>query len=597
MYSVYSKYKGNTILIHSNVSSSLLPHLITGSVIQGINTADSFSFDILPDNPGFNFLTQYSTEISVINNKNNKEIFDGRVLDIKDSMNDDGTILKSVVCESSLGYLQDSIQPYLNPRNWTKRELLTFILNNHNSQVEEQKKIHLGDVTIPGIDENIYIGLQRQTTFDAIKEKLLDKMGGEIRIRKVEGIRYLDYAEKFGSFVQTSIKLKVNMKNLSKEDELNTIITRLYPYGAKITDEDDVQDVDNDNRVDITSVNNGIPYIEDKDAMEVYGIIEGTNNWDDVTVPKNLLTKATEYLNENNRIKRKYSINSIDLSLINQNYDEINVFNYYPVENKYLNVNENLRVIKKTTNIINPTEFSIELGDSTKTILDLQLEERNKYRDLSDAVINIESDYVTNDKLNETKREINNSITQVEDNIKLTVEENYVSKSGFEEFKEENEANINVKTDSILEEVSKNELLIEELSDGTNKSFQQLSESVSALTTANERRIEVVEKTLKDGVETLKNRSVVIDGEGMTIATNMSKIEALFSNDRIVIQDNLGNNLLFVGYDEQEGRSKAEMDNLWVRNYFIAAVHRLEEYEDPETKEARSGFFYMGGGN
>ncbi len=585
MFDVYINYKGNKILVHSRQSSPQLPHLVSGSLVQGINTADSFSFDILPFNNGFDFLVQYATEISVINVKKNEEIFDGRVLDIKDSMNDDGTILKNVVCESSLGFLQDSLQPYLNPRNWTRKELLLFILNNHNSQVEEQKQIFLGDITVTGIDENIYIGLQRQNSFEAIKEKLIDKIGGEIRIRKENNKRYLDYADKFGSYVETPIKIKVNMKNLSKEDELNSIITRLYPYGAKIEDEENLENTDNDNRVDITSVNNGIPYIEDKTAIEVYGIIEGTHNWDDVTLPKNLLSKATEYLNENNRIKRKYSINSLDLSLINKKYDEIDVYNYYPVKNNYLNVDENLRVIKKTTNILNPTEFSVELGDTTKSILDMQIEERNKYRDLTNSVIEIQSNYVTNEKLNDTKREINNTISQIEDDINLSVSEKYVSKTDFEDFQEENNSNIDIRTDSILEEVSKTQTILDQLADDTNNNMQRIEESFLSLQTATQQRFEVVQAIIDGGVETLKNKLVIIDIDGIKVATNESALSVLITNEKFVINR----------YDmplAEFSNEGAILDNLVVRNYLTEGYHRVEKTN--ESGEKRTRFFYMG---
>ena len=98
-----------------------------------------------------------------------------------------------------------------------------------------------------------------------------------------------------------------------------------------------------------------------------------------------------------------------------------------------------------------------------------------------------------------------------------------------------------------------------------------------------------------NGTTILQNMSVIIDGKGINIATNLSKISSLFSNDKIVVKDNSGNNLLFIGYDEEEGRSKAEMDNLTVRNYLTTGAHRIEKYIDEETGEQRTGFFYIGG--
>lgn len=594
MYSVYLKYKNNEILIHSSIASALLPKLLSGEVSQGINTIDSFSFEILPNNPGFNRLVNYSTKIKVVNNNNNKILFNGRVLDFSSEMTEEGIIYKKILCESFLGYLQDSIQPYLKPRNWTRIELLTYILENHNNRVEEEKRIILGDVKVASINENIYIGLQRQTSFDAIKEKLLNKIGGEIRIRESDDKLYLDYYEKFGSELETPIKLRVNMKNLSKEDDFNEIITRLYPYGAKIQSEDEsIIDSESDERVDITSVNNGIPYIEDQEAIKVFGIIERTQNWDDVTLPNNLLDKASQFLSNNNRIKRKYSISNVDLSLINKAFEEIELYNYYPVQNEFLNINEKLRVIKKKINIIDPTEFSIEVGDSIKSILDIQLEDQNKFNSLNNTVIEIKGDYVTNEKLSKTKKEINNTISQIEDNIKLSVSETYTSITDFENFKEENEASIDIKTNSIIQQVSQNELRVDQLEEDTTNSIEKIEESFTSIQTSNQQRFEIVESKIEEGTSSLKNKTVVIDIQGIKVATNLSKISTIITNNTFAIRDNAGFYLAYFGYDEKEGRSKAEMDNLAIKNYFTAGYHRQEKFEIEEEK--RTGWFHVGG--
>ena len=43
--------------------------------------------------------------------------------------------------------------------------------------------------------------------------------------------------------------------------------------------------------------------------------------WDDVTLPENLLIKAKEYLQENNKIKKKHKIDALDLSIIGLDVD------------------------------------------------------------------------------------------------------------------------------------------------------------------------------------------------------------------------------------------------------------------------------------
>lgn len=98
-----------------------------------------------------------------------------------------------------------------------------------------------------------------------------------------------------------------------------------------------------------------------------------------------------------------------------------------------------------------------------------------------------------------------------------------------------------------------------------------------------------------NGVSKLANTLVTIDINGISVATNLSKISTIMTNDTFAIKDNTGTYLAYFGYDETEGRSKAEMDNLTINNYFTAGYHRVEKFDI--DNEHRTGWFYVGGGN
>lgn len=104
----------------------------------------------------------------------------------------------------------------------------------------------------------------------------------------------------------------------------------------------------------------------------------------------------------------------------------------------------------------------------------------------------------------------------------------------------------------------------------------------------------VIKKINADGVETVKNSLVVIDIKGITVATNISKVSTIMTNNTFAIQNNAGTYLAFFGYDEQEGKSKAEMDNLTIKNYLTTGYHRTEGFVTEEG-EKRTGVFYIGG--
>lgn len=70
-------------------------------------------------------------------------------------------------------------------------------------------------------------------------------------------------------------------------------MSALIPLGAKkkATDEEG-NEKESDERIDITSVNDGKNYISDDAAVKEIGWIWKSEVWDDVTLPSNLLRKA-----------------------------------------------------------------------------------------------------------------------------------------------------------------------------------------------------------------------------------------------------------------------------------------------------------------
>lgn len=386
----------NKQIIHDGVSSGKAPKIKTGSIVQGINTIDSFSFSIYPNNPAFNKLLEYKTEIEVFNTIKKEFEFLGRILKPKDYMDSNGLIYKEVVCESLLGYLCDSKQLYIKERNWKVTELLTHILDCHNSQVEEKKRFHLGKVTVTDKNDNLYVGIQRENSWKTINDKLISVLGGEIKIRRENNILYLDYLTEIGEEKDIPIKLRKNMKSIAKETDPSSFITRIIPLGAKIKEKDSSgNEVDSEQRIGIESVNNGQYYIDDDLAIIKYGIIVGYIYFDDVTDPSNLLAKTKDYIKNNNKILGKFTIAATDLSLIGLTPDSFKIGNYHPVINELINVKERLRIIKKTININEPTSSSLEFGDSTKSLSDLQLNSNNDINKVASMVQKINSDYTS----------------------------------------------------------------------------------------------------------------------------------------------------------------------------------------------------------
>lgn len=104
--------------------------------------------------------------------------------------------------------------------------------------------------------------------------------------------------------------------------------------------------------------------------------------------------------------------------------------------------------------------------------------------------------------------------------------------------------------------------------------------------------IDEIFDTLENGVSGVKNSLVTININGIAVATNVSKVSTLITNNTFAIQSS-DTNLAYFGYDEELGKSVSEMDNLTVTNYLTSGYHRTEKFE-PDG-ELRTGVFYVGG--
>lgn len=409
-------------MVVNAVSSNINAPRITGSIKKGINTIDSFTFSILPNNPGHNKIYPLKTLINIINKKTNKTVFFGRVLNSRTSMNDKGLISKIVVCESELGYLCDSTQVHGEYHNITVKDFLKKMIDNHNSQISVDKRFEVGTVSVKDFNDSLYRYLGYEETFSTIKDKLIDRLGGELQIRYKNGIRYLDYLERIGSTKGTEIRLSYNLKTIEEEQDPTTIITRLIPLGKKIENGSNEENQESEERLTIESVNSGLIYIDDLEAQEKFGIIAKSNTWDDVGEATNLLRKGKEFLKENNKIKRKYSINALDLSLIGLSVDSFKVGDSYRVKNDIMGIDDILRVIEASISIDKPYESTISVGDKFDDIKTYQNNMAKSQKKLENIRLKLNN---TDIKLNEATNKIEEAYKQIED-IKYNSNNNYM---------------------------------------------------------------------------------------------------------------------------------------------------------------------------
>lgn len=378
MYRVEIDNDGETTTIHSPVALDYgeIPLLLDGQIKSGINTAATFDFSYLNTNPAYGKLHPLKTLIKVTDTLKNRVVYRGRALSLVDSMESDGAFYYRYKCESELAYLQDSVQRWFKAQNMTVQQIFEYIINVHNSQVEPYKRLVVGEVTVTNNTDNVYYYIDDSTsTFDTIKDKLLDRLGGELQIRRENGINYIDYLVEIGKRSKTTIELGKNMIAVSKSMDPNDVITRIFPRGIRLESTEEANTDASQPRLTIASVNGGVDYLNaSQELIDRYGIQGKPVNWDDVTIPSILKDKGQQYLDNQKIVSFKYTTTAADLSLLNIDVDTFEVGNYHPTKNVALEIDEELRIIGMTLDIIAPEVSSLTIGDRFLTQSEYQIE-------------------------------------------------------------------------------------------------------------------------------------------------------------------------------------------------------------------------------
>lgn len=363
MYQVSIFNNGIETIIHSPNPDRAAPHLTRLELAEKLSQVYYLTFSMPINNPGYMSLIELKTKIKVIDTRNNSVVFTGRILNITDAMNSDGTFFKEVLCENVFAYLADTIVGRISFVDKTPAHIISTLLNKHNTKVEQSRKIYDG---IYEISQPITIDFNYETTLNAIS-KIRNILGGDISVIELpDGGLQFNYLMDQGSNNEVEIKLGHNMKGLITEYDPTSVITRVIAlgYGEGI------------NQLTIKSVNNGVEYLEDSNAVSYYGVIEGVHTDSDIQDAGTLKLKALTVLNENKQPKMSMSVNYVDLSYLGY-AGSIVLGDTIHIINDVMNIDVYARMVSKDTDLLaqfyNPTvEISTRGIRLTDAILDLR---------------------------------------------------------------------------------------------------------------------------------------------------------------------------------------------------------------------------------
>lgn len=333
------------------------------------NKAGSFTFMLPPAHPKYDVIKKRTSLIQVYQDA--ELIFSGICIEEKKTFYKQ----KAITCEGELTFFNDSVQRPRRYQGMTVRGLLEAYVANHNAQVEDSKRFTVGQVTVTDPNDYIYCYTNMETTMQALKEDLVDDLGGFFRIRHEGGVRYLDYLADSPNTNSQIIKIGKNLMDFTVNTDSSEIATAIIPLGCKL-EESPVEGLEV--RLTIESVNNGVDYVYNQDAVNTYGWIYKTVEWDDVTTAAILKSKGEKYLSDIQFENMVIEAKALDLHLTKKQIEQFKMSDKIQVLSAPHGLDRYFRLTKMTINLNNPEKNTITLGKDERLSLSAKTNQANQ---------------------------------------------------------------------------------------------------------------------------------------------------------------------------------------------------------------------------
>lgn len=366
---IYEVYLNDNLLYYPNDESY---SIINSKLETALNEAGTFECDIPQKNMRYtdfdNGAQLRSGIITVL--KDGEEIFCGEVREV--TQNFDFT--KHIYAVGELAYLFDSIQPQAKYQG-TVSDMFSALLANHNSQVEARKQFSVGNVLVTDPNGYIYHFTNREDTLTDLREKLCNTLDGYLKIRKVSGVKYLDFVplSSYGTYCTQEIQFGENMLNYSANYTANDIATCVVPLGVRLEEDqrtaDAIDGLDEyltikGTTTDSYHANTNDDFVYIQSAVNTFGWVRVVQHWDDVTIKENLKTKAEQWLTDAQYSKLILEVSAVDLALMNSDIDSFEVGDTVHAWSEPYNMDTTFPVQKKTIYLNDLSKNSIVLSNT-----------------------------------------------------------------------------------------------------------------------------------------------------------------------------------------------------------------------------------------
>ena len=387
------------------------------TVTAGLNKSGTATLVMPPHYPAYNDFVSYRTTVDIY--RDGSLLFSGRALEPADDFYNRRTI----TCEGERGFLRDGV--LRGPYTYQDGPAAIFAdaITLYNAQVDEFKRFKVGTISVT--DPNNYIRVEgdKAVKFSEFIDGLVERCGGYVVFTKnTEGERVINWHAQLGYASRQVIEFGENLLDFARTSSNPDLATVIIPYGAK--------DENTGARLDITSVNGGLDFIQDYDAVALRGVIATDVYWDDITDPNNLLAKAQQYLNDSKMMVTSLTLTAVDLSYMDKNIDTFQVGDTVRVRSKPHGVDDDFLLTERTYDLLNPANDKVTLGKDTATLTGADAAgDRKATSELRRVEHQAKVAYTLDNAaaIEEVRQTLTSLIEQTSEAIKLEVSETYAT--------------------------------------------------------------------------------------------------------------------------------------------------------------------------
>ena len=404
MYKVYLDDE----LLYSPAMQDL--SLLAAEVSSELNATGTFDFTISDRNVRYDDIQKMKSIVRVYDG--NTRIFRGRVYKQTRTFYNQ----KEIICEGELAFLMDSRQrPYVF--QGTPQALFEKLITAHNAMVSAEKQFKVGICTVTDPNDYIYRSdSQYLTTWESLNKKLIEPLGGYLWTREEADGVYIDYLAEFDTINPQTVEFAKNLLEFEEVISGKDIATVIIPLGEKLTDEEGNE---TDERLTIKSVNGGIDYVYDETAVNKFGWIEKVVEWDDVTLPQNLLAKGQAELQNYINLLQSIELTAVDLHAIDRDIKSFQVGSYTRVISEPHGLNELYLTRKRTINLLNQADGVLSLGEENQTLTGEFNEQKKQAEQVAEITYKNQSDFEIN------KEHVQTQIENLQKTARVVLSTNY----------------------------------------------------------------------------------------------------------------------------------------------------------------------------